>query len=144
MAPVVLPGEQRAEVLHLDRCAAFPVPSRLLGREGSRCRLLQDWPAHSGLLCLGFSHIHCPISLTAEPGPHIRSSHLFDQGHTFHSSTIFSYWCTLPCHITVFPVAARRDLAEEKEMMIPGRMSSAFAKAGGGRKCQKLLTDVYL
>lgn len=46
--------------------------------------------------------------------------------------------------ISLFLVAAQRDLAEEKKMLIPGRMSSALAKAGGGRKCQKLLTDVCL
>lgn len=82
MAPVALPGEQREEVLPLDRCAAFPVPSRLLGSRGEQYRvgeltlgrLLQDWPAHSGLLGLGFSHTHGPISLTVEPGPQIRSS----------------------------------------------------------------------
>lgn len=32
-------------------------------------RLPRDWPVRSGVLDLGFSHTHCTVSLTGEPGP---------------------------------------------------------------------------
>lgn len=67
-------------------------------------------------LDLGFSHTHCTVSLTGEPGPGMTIAiHLIKE--TPSTSARGSLARLFLCHVPVCAMVAQRDLAEEKEML---------------------------